>query len=294
MRNLQQTKRFLLVSLAMVAFASGAFIQLLRSTQPFGPAFLAGIFLGSIFVGLALMFIWYRLDAKQRGFECSVALNIAVVVAALLALPYYFFRSRGLRGGSIATLLFLLAAAAWFVFFRIGAITIYTLVQRPHAEVAFSPQGEPDGIYKLYDSSGQLQITGEFHTGKREGVWTIWDPGGGKRVELMYRDGVKEGPCRMWYGSSEYQASAGQKKLEVAFVADKQNGSKRSWWANGKPRCEPELDHGLIVSTRCWSESGNEFSAAKSIELARDELELDARYLDTIDEEVIESIKRAL
>lgn len=62
-----------------------------------------------------LLFFWYRIDSEQRSYKRSPWLNVCIIGAAIIALPYYFIRSRGLKGGVLATgamlLLFLLSGA---------------------------------------------------------------------------------------------------------------------------------------------------------------------------------------
>jgi len=159
------------------------------------------------------------------------------------------------------------------------------------AEVAFSSQGTPEGRYTLYDSVGRVQARGEFQDGLRHGVWSFWDTGGTKLIEITYRNGVKEGPCRMWYGSFAFPHSAGTRKLEVDFSGDRQKGMKRTWWPGGNRKCETALDAGSVLSARCWRESGAELTRAKALEVARDQLEADRRYLRTLDEVVEDSLK---
>ncbi len=52
------------------------------------------------------LFAWYRRGANERGYRRPLSLNIMMVVAAIIALPYYLFRSRGLSRGIAATFLF--------------------------------------------------------------------------------------------------------------------------------------------------------------------------------------------
>lgn len=46
-----------------------------------------------------LVFGWFLADAKEREFEPSIWLKIAVVGIGLIALPYYKFRYFGVRAG---------------------------------------------------------------------------------------------------------------------------------------------------------------------------------------------------
>ena len=62
-----------------------------------------------------LSFLWYRLDAEQRSYKRTYLLNIGVVGIGLIAFPYYFFSSRGAKGGFVATLLFALFLVGTFL-----------------------------------------------------------------------------------------------------------------------------------------------------------------------------------
>ena len=55
----------------------------------------------------ALLFTWYLIDTKQLAYKRSAFLDVAVFGLALFALPYYLIRSRGVKGGLVATALFL-------------------------------------------------------------------------------------------------------------------------------------------------------------------------------------------
>ena len=56
------------------------------------------------FVGVALIFWWYHADKRSRGYEAGALMNGAVIVAAAVALPIYFVRSRGWKRGGLAVL----------------------------------------------------------------------------------------------------------------------------------------------------------------------------------------------
>lgn len=57
------------------------------------------------FVGIALIFWWYHADKRSRGYEAGPLMNGGVIVAAIVALPIYFVRSRGWKRGGLATLI---------------------------------------------------------------------------------------------------------------------------------------------------------------------------------------------
>ena len=91
-------KTLVLVLLLAASLLSGAIDQYFYPGQPLPPTALA-----FTVVGAFLIFIWYRIDSTEIGYKRSPWLNVAVVALAIVALPYYFFRSRGAKRGVIAT-----------------------------------------------------------------------------------------------------------------------------------------------------------------------------------------------
>jgi len=97
-------KTTVLLLIATLSLVSGAV----------GGAFATGIVSASIaqplqivlvLLSTLLVFAWYRLDSDARGYRRSLMLNAGVIGMSALALPYYFFRSRGFKGGLLATVL---------------------------------------------------------------------------------------------------------------------------------------------------------------------------------------------
>ena len=100
-------KSVLLSALAVASFVSGALDQYFYPGDQFPPTALA-----FTVVGIFLIFAWYRLDSNQVGYRRSPWLNVGVIALAIVALPFYFFRSRGAKRGTIATGMMLLAYIA--------------------------------------------------------------------------------------------------------------------------------------------------------------------------------------
>ena len=91
-------KTWMLVAYAALSLAVGAASQYVypgRDTTVFDYA--------SMPVFLLLTFLWYRLDATERGYRRSSMLNIGIVGLTAVALPWYLFKSRGAKGGFLAT-----------------------------------------------------------------------------------------------------------------------------------------------------------------------------------------------
>jgi hypothetical protein len=71
-----------------------------------------------------LIFSWYRLDSDARLYRRTVLLNIGIVMAAIVAVPYYLVRSRpaGQRGAALLRL-----AGFWLLMIAAGVAggTVY-------------------------------------------------------------------------------------------------------------------------------------------------------------------------
>ena len=86
--------------------------QALEHYVPEGTRSALYLTLATMVIPLFFAFRWYLLDATERQFKRNRVLDILVVSAALFAIPYYLFRSRGWRGGLRSTALFLFSIAA--------------------------------------------------------------------------------------------------------------------------------------------------------------------------------------
>ena len=100
-------KTLIIVLLLVASFLSGAIDQYFYPGQMWPPTALA-----FTVVGAFMIFLWYRIDSTEIGYKRSPWLNVAVIALAIVALPYYFFRSRGAKRGSIATGLMIAAFIA--------------------------------------------------------------------------------------------------------------------------------------------------------------------------------------
>ena len=107
-------KNVILLVLALVSFLAGAINQYFYPGADFAKSDIPFIFLS-----LFLLFYWYHLDAIEHSYRRSVFLNISVILIAALAMPYYFFRSRGFKKGFLATIGFF-ALIVLFNFITVG------------------------------------------------------------------------------------------------------------------------------------------------------------------------------
>lgn len=72
------------------------------------------------FVGIALIYWWYHADKRSRGYSAGPLMNGGVIVAALVALPIYFVRSRGWKRGLLATAVALVVFGITLVLGELG------------------------------------------------------------------------------------------------------------------------------------------------------------------------------
>jgi hypothetical protein len=96
------TKRAALLALALLSLAgpiAEALVTGSVSEDPFGKWSLAEAVLT-----IPLIYCWYYVDKREQRFRAGSLQNVGVAALAFIGLPVYFFRSRGFKRGSIATL----------------------------------------------------------------------------------------------------------------------------------------------------------------------------------------------
>ena len=85
-----------------------------------GPDPGGSLFTLHVVLSLAVVFVWFSMDARERAYRPSTFLQIAMVALTSLALPYYLFRSRGVAGGFRALGLALLTFAGTMAAYHVG------------------------------------------------------------------------------------------------------------------------------------------------------------------------------
>ena len=85
-------KRQVLLAFCAVSFVSGATV---------GQSQLEPVW---ITLMALLIFLWYRLDSDQRGFQRRAGLTAAVILIAAVGIPWYLIESRGWERGRAAIL----------------------------------------------------------------------------------------------------------------------------------------------------------------------------------------------
>ena len=108
-------KTIALVAMAVLSFASPLAEMLLTGAVDAFSTF--GLI--STLVSLVLLFWWYHLDKEERGYGSGRLMNAGILVAAVIAFPIYFVRTRGWKRGARAIGI---AAAFLLVTFLLGEL----------------------------------------------------------------------------------------------------------------------------------------------------------------------------
>lgn len=120
-----KAKSVTLLLIGLMSWVSGAVDQYFYPGRSFPPTVLVYSLAYTL-----LIFMWFRQDTDERDYKRSPTLNAGIIGLSLVALPYYFFRSRGAMRGMLATFVFVVALVAASVLMNIGQITVYLALQR--------------------------------------------------------------------------------------------------------------------------------------------------------------------
>ena len=114
-------KTLVLIAIAASSFAFGFFdfIGVMRRSGE----------MAILILQIGLVFAWYVLDSNHRNYKRTLMLNFGVVALAGFALPYYLFRSRGVKGGFIALALFMVGLLGIAAFGIAGQYSAYFLLK---------------------------------------------------------------------------------------------------------------------------------------------------------------------
>ena len=113
----------------------------------------------------------------------------------------------------------------------------------------------PQGTYRRYYRSGQLEQQTSFREGKRDSAYVEFHPSGARRLETTYRAGVRQGPFKTYYANGKvaqegnfdndepsgeliYYHPTGEVKLKTVLAKGQPNGALRQLYADGKPQAD--------------------------------------------------------
>lgn len=113
-------KNWLLVALGILAFLNGAVSQYTAHGMVLSPSDMVFMLAATV-----LIFTWYYVDAKQINYRRSPLLDIGIIAICLIALPYYFLRSRGFKKSMLYTGALILVVIAWSLLVQAGAYAVY-------------------------------------------------------------------------------------------------------------------------------------------------------------------------
>jgi hypothetical protein len=64
---------------------------------------LGAFWIAQTLLGLSAIYWWYHQDKRERQYQASPLMDVSMVALTVIALPIYFVRSRGWKGGASAT-----------------------------------------------------------------------------------------------------------------------------------------------------------------------------------------------
>lgn len=116
-------------ALILATFVIASFVTGIAGQYFWPDAQLSGADVAFAVLGTFLIFAWYRIDARQRGYRRTAWLDIGVILLAVVAMPYYFFRTRGFKGGLASTGLGLLLMIGTSVLSSLGRLAAWYSLQ---------------------------------------------------------------------------------------------------------------------------------------------------------------------
>jgi hypothetical protein len=117
---MKNPKLITLVLILLAGFADGVSHQLTAPSDAFGPSDIVFTVIATL-----LIFMWYRFDSDEKSYRRTPFLSVAIVAVSFVALPYYFWKSRGFRRGSVAVGLFIVCCATYLVLQNAGMYAAY-------------------------------------------------------------------------------------------------------------------------------------------------------------------------
>ena len=137
------------------------------------------------------------------------------------------------------------------------------------------------GKYTEYYRNGQKFAEGNFDSGVHDGPWSYWHDNGQLSKTVTYKKGAPDGAWEVFRADGTPQAKRGYKagkrdgawvsyfddgktiSAEQTFVDGKLSGTRKTFYASGKPRQEATFADGQLdgVMTE-WDEAGRKLAEA--------------------------------
>jgi len=137
------------------------------------------------------------------------------------------------------------------------------------------------GKYTEYYRNGQKFAEGNFDGGVHDGPWSYWHDNGQLSKTVTYKKGAPDGSWEVFRADGTPQAKRGYKagkrdgawisyfddgktiSAEQTFVDGKLSGTRKTFYASGKPRQEANFADGQLdgVMTE-WDEAGRKLAEA--------------------------------
>lgn len=96
-----------------------------------------------------------------------------------------------------------------------------------------------------HDDDGRMLHQGHLFTGTAVRRW----PNGQLRVQMNYVDGIEDGWVRGWHENGVLRA-------ETFYRTGGVFGVSREWYSNGQLKLEEEIERGIRLWAKAWTENG--------------------------------------
>ncbi len=110
--------------------------------------------------------------------------------------------------------------------------------------------GQPQGTWTYFHSSGEKEKSGDYQAGARQGVWTFWYPNGQRKQSGSFDGDVQTGKWTFWHQN-------GQKAKQGTYRDGVEDGHWVFWHPNGQRAAEGDFHQGERYGLwRQWDNTG--------------------------------------
>lgn len=151
---------------------------------------------------------------------------------------------------------------------------------QPYSAEGHCRDGLPHGNYELRDAKGTLRAVGAFNRGKRTGSFIFWSSEGVRIAHLPFDEDALSGTLATWYTGKS--AREPPRKVEAVYSQGRLNGSKRSWYPDGRARAEYRYEKGELREASATSPDGKPLASTDARALARRDGEADSAFIGSL------------
>ena len=232
----QKCKRISLLSLGVVSLIAAASAVLSKGNVNTNSIYSYLLYA----LAIAFIYVWFREDATENNYDAPTILRVGVVALPVVALPYYFFRTRGFSGGFLAvakTFAFCLCMLAIYIGGGIGTTVIGASLGNASAQTGLGVMyATGAGVTQSYDKALEWfeKAANQGSSDAQFSLGVMYWSGGG--VSQNYTEALR------WYRKAADQGNA-RARQNIGLMYRNGQGVKRDyaealrWFEDGCPNC---------------------------------------------------------